>query len=131
MLRGGRESTKYFLSLEKSNTARTQVRKILRCESSTEEFMEPKIILSEIKSCYVKLYERRSEKTEQECLNYLAELNTPKLSADDQKLCEDKLTVAEFWDGAICYSEYQNTWDDGLTKEFYVCIFSELGKFVV
>ena len=92
------KSTKYFLSLEKSNKARTPIRKLLRCESSTEEFIDPKIIQFQIKSFYSKLYERRSQKTEQECLSFLAELNTPKLSVDDQRLCEGKLTVTEFWD---------------------------------
>ena len=44
----GEKSTKYFLSLEKSNKARTHIRKLLRCESSTEELLDPKIIQSEI-----------------------------------------------------------------------------------
>ena len=79
----GEKFTKYFLSLEQSNKARTHTRKLLRCENSAEELIDPKIIHSEIKSFYSKLYERHSQKTEQECLNILAELNTPKLSVDD------------------------------------------------
>ena len=62
----GEKSTKYFLSLEKSNKVRTLLRcekKLLRCESSKEGFIDPKIIQSEIKSFYSKLYERRSQKT--------------------------------------------------------------------
>ena len=92
----GEKSTKYFLSLEKSNKARTHIRRLLRHESSMEELIDPKIIQSEIKSLYSKLYERCSQKTEQECLNFFAELNTPKLSVDDQRLCEGKRTVTEF-----------------------------------
>ena len=75
----GEKSTKYFLSLEESNKARTHIRKLLRCESSSEELIDPKIIQSEIKSFYSKLYERRSQKAEQECLHFLAELKTPKV----------------------------------------------------
>ena len=83
----GEKSTKYFLSSERSNKARTHIRRLLRRESSTEELIDLKIIQSEIKSFDSKLYERRSQKTEQECLNFLDELNTPKLSVDDQRLC--------------------------------------------
>ena len=57
----GEKSTKYFLSLENSNKTRTHIRKLLRCESSAEELIDPKIIQSEIKSFYSKLYERRSK----------------------------------------------------------------------
>ena len=67
----GEKSTKYFLSLEKSNKTRTHIRILLRCESSMEELIDPKIIQSEIKLFYSKLYERHSQKTEQECLNFL------------------------------------------------------------
>ena len=66
-----------FFSLEKSTKAKTHIRKLSRGETSTEELKGLKIIQSEIKSFYTKLYEGRSEKTEQECLNYLAELNNP------------------------------------------------------
>ena len=64
------KSTKYFLFLEKSNKAKTRIRKILRCESSTEELIDPKIIQSETKLFYTKLYENCSQKTEIECLSF-------------------------------------------------------------
>ena len=85
MVEEGEKSTKYFLSLEKSNKARTYQRRLLRCESSMEERIDLKIIQSEIKLFYSKLCEMRSQETEQGCLNFLDELNTPKLSVDDQK----------------------------------------------
>ena len=44
----GQKLTKYFPSLEKTNKARTLLRKLLRCESSTEELIDPMIIQSEI-----------------------------------------------------------------------------------
>ena len=40
----GEKSTKYFLYLEKSNKAKTHIRRLLRCESSMEELIDPKII---------------------------------------------------------------------------------------
>ena len=120
-----------FFSLEKSNKARTHIRRLLRRESSMEELIDPKIIQSEIKSLYSKLYERCSQKTEQECLNFFAELNTPKLSVDDQRLCEGKLTVTKFWNALSVMQNNKTPGNDGLTKEFYVCFFNELGKLLV
>ena len=96
-----------------------------------EELTDPKIIQSEIKSFYSKLYERCSQKTEQECLNLLAELNTPKLSVDDQRLCEGKLMVTEFWNALSEMHNSKTPGNDGLAKEFYVCFFNELGKLLV
>ena len=127
----GEKSTKYFLSLEKSNKVRTHIRRLLRCESSTEELINPKIIQSEIKLFYSKLYERRTQKTEQEYLNFLVELNTPKLSVDDQKSCEGKLTVTEFWNALSAVQKNKTPGKDGLAQEFYVCFFKELGKLLV
>ena len=105
----------HFLSLEKSNKAKTHIRKLRRCESSKEELIDPKIIQSEIKSFYSELYERRSQKTEQECLNFLAELNTPKLSVDDQRLCEGKLTVT---DALSAMQNNKTPGNDSFTKDF-------------
>ena len=106
-------------------------RKLPRCESSKEELLDPKIIQSEIKSFYSKLYERRSQKTEQECLSLLAELNAPRLSVDDQRLYESKLTVTEFLDSLSAMQNNITPGNDGLTEKFYVCFFYELGKLLV
>ena len=127
----GEKSTKYFLSLEISDKAKTHIRRLLRRESSMEELIDLKIIQSEIKLLYSKLYERHSQKTEQEFLIFLAELNTPKLSVDDQRLCEGKLMVTEFWNALSAMQNNKTPGNDGLTKEFYVCFFNELGKLLV
>ena len=83
-----------------------------------EELIDQKIIQSEIKSFYSKLYERHSQKTEQECLNFLTELNTPKPSADDQRLCEGKLMVTKFWNALSAMQNNKTPGNDGLIKGF-------------
>ena len=40
----------------------------------------------EIKAFYSNLYKRTSVKTEEECLQYLLKLSTPKLSEDEKSL---------------------------------------------
>ena len=51
----GEKSTNYFFSLEKSNKAKTHIRRLLRFESSKEELIDPKIIQSKIKLFYSKI----------------------------------------------------------------------------
>ena len=46
---------------------------------------------------YQNLYRKRSVKTEEECLKYLSELNTPSLSLEERELCEGKLMLTECW----------------------------------
>ena len=44
--------------------------------------------MSNLKSFHSTLYKRRSEKSEAECLDFLGNLNIPKLSDDDRTSCE-------------------------------------------
>ena len=45
---------------------------------------------------------------------------------------ESKLTVTEFWDALSAMQNDKTPGnDDGLTEEFYVCFFNELGKLLV
>ena len=60
-----------------------------------EETTDPQKILDELKNLYSGLYKKRSTKTEQECMQYLANINTPNLSEEKQKQCEGKLTLNE------------------------------------
>ena len=53
--------------------------------------------MSEPKMYCQNLYRKRSVKTEEECLKYLLELNTPNLSLEERELCEGKLTLTECW----------------------------------
>ena len=64
----GEKSTKYFLSLEKKNRAKSHVRKIFLRDSNDHETENPKEILSELKHFNEDLYSWKFAKNEQECL---------------------------------------------------------------
>ena len=99
------KSTKYFLNLEKRNKTRSHILKN---------------ILANIKSCYSKLYTRRSVKTEKEIFDYLYDLNIPKLSHEAITSCEGKLTVKECWNMLDSMGNNKSRGNDGFTKEFYL-----------
>ena len=120
----GEKKTQYFFSLEKRNKTKSHIRKLIG--QTDDELTSPKSILNEIKSFYSNLYSRKSVKTEQECLQYLASINTPKLSESERKEGEGRLTLQKCWEALQSMKNGKSPGNDGLTKEFYVCFFEEV-----
>ena len=127
----GEKPSKYFLSLEKSNKIKSSLCKLKWSEQSNEVTTDPKCIMTELMKFYSELYTPRSLKTETECMAYLHNLNLPKLSNDDRRSCEGKLTLQECWEALTSMKNCKTRGNDGLTKEFYVCFFKQLGKLLV
>ena len=63
--------------------------------------------------------QKTSLKTEKECLDYLSQANTPRLSREEKGLCEGKLTLQECWDALSSMKNGKSPGGDGLTKMFY------------
>ena len=87
---------------------------------------DPQSIMSEIKTFYSNFYKRTSVKTEEECLQYLSKVSTPKLSEDYKSLCKGKLTLNECWNAVSSMKNGKSPGNDGFTEEFYVTFFGEL-----
>ena len=64
-------------------------------------------------------------------MQYLQNINTPKLSDPDIEKCEGKLTLKEAWDALLSMANNKSPGNDGFTKEFYVCFWGVLGSFFV
>ena len=71
-----------------------------------------------------------NEKSEAECLDFLRNLNIPKLSDDDRTSCEGKLTSNECWEALKSMSSNKSPGNHGLAKEFYVCFFKDVGQYL-
>ena len=117
------------MALEKRNKTKSHIRKLINV--SGEEITDQKLILEEIKSFYTNLYTSKSRKTERECLQYIASINTPKLSDTDKLSCEGKLTLQNCWDALNSMKSGKTPGNDGLTKEFYVYFFREVVPLLV
>ena len=83
----GEKGSKYFLTLEKNRKAKTCKRRLN--SESNGQIEDPQSILLEIKTFYINLYKRTSVKTEEECLQYLLKLSTPKLSEDEKVFAKE------------------------------------------
>ena len=119
--------SKYIFGLDKRNKSKMHVQKLLANPHSSEEITEFNEVQNELKRFSKNLYTKQSLKTEKDCLEYLFKLNTPKLSDSDRSICEGKLTLSECWLALSSIKNGKSPGNDGLTKEFYVCFFEEVG----
>ena len=103
---------------------------MILCKSSSE-ITDFKAILSELKSFYFKLYEQRSTKTKADCLQYIGNFSVPKLSEENRTICEGKLSKKECYDFLLSLGNNKSPGNDGLFKEFYVCLFNEIHPFLI
>ena len=93
--------TKYFLSLESHQKAKSCVRKVFTKKGTLSS--DPKIIMTELEDFYTDLYD--SEGNLPDCANlFLRHSEIPQLSPEKAATCEGKLTVEE------CLQSHQITW---------------------
>ena len=83
----GEKSSKYFLSLEKRNKVKSHLRKVVK--TNKQETSDPIVIIITLKKFYSSLYTRRSNKTEDECISYLRNINIPKHTDDERNVMRE------------------------------------------
>ena len=115
--------------MEKRNKTKSHIRKLIG--QNDDELTSPKSIISEIKSFYGNLYSRKSDKTEQECFQYLASINMPKLSESEREESEGMLTLKKCWEALQSMKNEKSPGNDRLTKEFNVCFFEEVAPLLL
>ena len=91
----GEKSNKYFYNLEKTNKSKTHIRSLIIDSNETHDQVT---IMRKLNTYYSSLYSRKSIKTEKECLDYLADINSTILTNEEQHLCEGHLKPAEVFD---------------------------------
>ena len=107
------KNTKYFLSLERRNKTKSHIRKLMNV--SGEEIADQKLIHEEIKSFCTNLYTSMSRKRERGGLQYIASINTSKLSGTNKLSCEGKLALQNCWDALNSMKSGKTPGNDCLT----------------
>lgn len=105
----GEKNTKYFLSLEKCNSNKTHLRKILNDQG--EEISDAKLILRELRTYYESLYRSKNNTTEEECLDFIKNIHVQKLSPERAQKCEGKLSLQECFDSLTQMANPQEMMD--------------------
>ena len=125
----GEKSSKHFFSLEKRNKAKSHLRKVV--ETNEQETSDPIEIIRSLKDFYSSSYTRRSNKTEDECITYLGNINIPKLTDDERNVCQGKLTKMEIWYALNSMGNNKSPGNGGLSNEFCVCFFQEIHSYLL
>ena len=90
----GEKSNKYFLNLESHKKAKSSVRKVFDNEGVL--IAEPKKTLQEIQNFYSNLCKRDPPRRSEDMINsFLNNSEIPKLTNDEARICDGKLTVDE------------------------------------
>ena len=69
-------------------------------------------------------FTQESQLRRKECLDYLADTNSPILTNEEQRLCEGQLTPVEVFDALSDMQANKTPGNDGLSKEFYLAFFA-------
>ena len=121
----GEKSNKYFYNLEKRNKSKSHVKSLIIDNNIIVH--DQAFVMKQLKKFYSSLYSSKSVKTEKECFDYLADINTPALSEDDETLCDGQITLNEIFGALNNMASNKTPGNDGLSKEFYLAFFDLLG----
>ena len=126
----GEKSNKYFLNLETYKKAKSSVRKVFNDEGVL--ITDPKKILQEIQNFYSNLCKRDPLRPSEDMLNsFLNNSEIPKLTNNEARICEGKLTVDECYRSLQLFENNKSPGNDGLTVEFYRAFWQTLGNLMV
>lgn len=124
----GEKNTKFFLTLEKKRKNKTHVRKIL---DNDKETVDPSDILKKLKEYYSNIYSKKNKKTEEDCFEFVKNINVPQLSKTEKQSCESLLKNKECFESLKAMGNNNTPGIDGLSKEFYMTFWPELGEMMV
>ena len=122
----GEKSSKYFFGLEKLRAKQKNVGKLRREDGSyTTKASE---ILEE---CKIHFKERFSKNenvdVNNENMQYFFEnVNIPKLDEQSKNKCDEEITLELLEETLKTFKNNKSPGEDGLTKEFYVCFWTEI-----
>ena len=122
----GEKPTKYFYKLEKTNYDKKCIREIkLENEEITSNLA---LINKEIENFYKNMYTSKvdnmqSSQASKGFNDYIKDINSPRLSMEEQEDLDQSLTCQELKDALNCLAENKTPGEDGFTKEFYAAFF--------
>lgn len=125
----GEKSNAYFPNLVKRRKSKTHVRKLV--EKSGDELTDPQKILDRLRDYFGHIYENKSVFTESECLQFISQAKTNKLNEKERMEAEGHLTIQECYNSLKTMGSNKTPGNDGLSKEFYMSFWNELGRDMV
>ena len=78
--------------------------------------LQTKHILEHIREFYETLFKTQEQKTEIKMKNFFSDVDIPKLSENQTKLCEENLTEKDLYNSLKSMQSDKSPGNDGLTK---------------
>ena len=122
------KSTNFFLILEKQQGSQNTIKKLV---IDDREITEQTHILKYIREFYENLFKTREQKNKIEMEDLFSDVDIPKLSENQVKLCEENLTEKDLYKSLKSMQSDKSPGNNGLTKEFYETFWTELKKIFV
>ena len=116
------------MNLEKQRGSQNTIKKLI---VDDKEITEQTHILEHIREFYETLFKTREQKTEIEMEKFFSDVDIPKLSENQVKLCEENLTEKDLYNSLKSMQSDKSPGNDGLTKEFYETFWTELKEIFV
>ena len=107
------KSTKFFLNLEKQRRSQNTIKKLV---IDDKEITEQTHILKHIREFYESLFKARGQKNKIEMEDLFSDVDIPKLSENQVKLCEENLTEKDLYKSLKSMQSNKSPGNDGLTK---------------
>lgn len=121
----GEKSNKYFLNLEKRNANNRCIHKL---NINGSICTNPPDILNGLVNYFEKLY---SPIASDRIVEFLDQIEIPKLSEVDKNICEGKLTAAECFKVLNSMANDKSPGLDGLSPAFYKCFWFEIKDILI
>ena len=123
----GEKPTHYFFNLEKRNASRKHIKRLVLPGGTTTT--NPEEISEYLQTFYTNLY--TSTDTSSECKEYFLQIEIPRLTTQEQKLCEGQLNIEECTNALKYFKQNKSPGNDGITIEFYRVFWSQLSSVLV
>ena len=123
-----KKSTKFFLNLEKQRGSQNTIKKLA---IDDKEITEQTHILKHIREFYKNLFKTQEQKIKIEMEDLFSDVDSPKLSENQIKFCEENLTEKDLYKSLKSMQSDKSPGSDGLTEEFYETFWTELKEIFV
>jgi len=104
----GEKSSKYFLTLEKKRKSTTL--------EGDKEITNPSEILKKLENFYSDMFSAKSDLSEEQCANFLNNLETPRINDQEKESCEGLLANKECYESVKEMGNNKTPGMDGLSK---------------
>ena len=112
----GEKSTKYFLSLERSQAESTNI-DVLNVDGRITK--NPTDIRNFVKTSFQNFFENKDQVDSESCLEYISQCKIEQITEEEKASFEGKITCAEARKELLKMAKNKTPGNDGLTVEFY------------